>query len=330
MKAILIHNSDTVGTSGWYMEQALNRTKKPEEFYLLRPDRVMKQIVEKKLAPPDYFLLWEGGLNSPDCTHDLANVKVPKAVWVSDSYPVQGYMDYFPFEVAWVKETKPDIVLMAQKGKLEDMRKATGIPTFWMPFAGDPIYHREIDVPQEYDINYVGTINPNRDHADRRKAENLSKLAKAGYKIHAVVAHDGFHPKWPIESGEGFDYINDRPTLIDYSKEICRGKIGFNCQIAGDLTMRTFEIPLMNRPLFTNGGDGWQDIFAEHMDVWVYKDNNIIDKMKTLVEQPDLREALAKQSKEIVLRSHTYEKRIEQIEYLINNNIQAYEKSLNI
>jgi hypothetical protein len=324
MKAILIHNADTVGTSGWYMEQALNRTKKPEEFYLLRPDRVMKQIVEKKLAPPDYFLLWEGGLNSPDCTHDLANVKVQKAVWVSDSYPVQGYMDYFPFEVAWVKETKPDMVLMAQKGKLEDMRKATGIPTYWMPFAGDPIYHREIDVPQEYDINYVGTINPNRDHADRRKVEALQKLSSNGYNIHAIIAHDGF------TEDPGFKYVNSRPTLADYSKEICRGKIGFNCQIAGDLTMRTFEIPLMNRPLFTNGGDGWQDIFAEHMDVWVYKDDTFLRKMKELVESPDLREALAIQSRHIVLGHHTYEKRIEQIEYLINNNIQAYEKSLNI
>jgi spore maturation protein CgeB len=325
MKAILIHNADTVGTSGWYMEQALNRTKKPEEFYLLRPNNVMKQIGERKLAPPDYFLLWEGGLNSPDCTKDLANVKVPKAVWVSDSYPVQGYMDYFPFEVAWAKHTKPDMVLMAQKSKIEDMKKATGIDrVYWMPFAGDPIYHREIDVPIEYDLNFVGTINPNFDHADRRKIEALQRLSNNGFNIHAVIAHDGF------KEDPGFKYINDRPTLANYSKEICRGKVGFNRCIANDLTMRTFEIPLMNRPLFTNGGDGINDIFAEYNDVWIYNDDNIVEKMKILVEEPDLRETLAIQSREIVLRHHTYEKRVEQIEYLVNNDVQAYEKSLNI
>ena len=190
MRTILIHNTDTIGVSPWYLEQAYRRVK-PDDFKSLKPNKVMRQIADQKLSPPDYFLIAEGGIMDYNCTRDLADIGVPKIMWLSDSYPVPGYMDYFPFEVAWAKVTKPDLILMMQNGKVKDMQEATGISTFWLPPAGEQLYHHEVGTEPYYDISYVGTINPNKDHADQRKVEALTKLHDNGFKVRATIAHDG-------------------------------------------------------------------------------------------------------------------------------------------
>jgi len=322
MKCYLIHNTDTVGVSSWYIEEAYRRTNY-DNFKRLKPDKVMKQIAENKLSPPDYFLVWEGNVSDPYCTRDLAYIKIPKIMWFSDSYPVPGYMDYFSFEVFWAMNTKPDIILMAQRGKIEDMKKATGIDrVYWMPFAGEPLYHQEIVKNPEYDISYVGTINPNDNHPDQIKARYLSLLSKAGFKVRATISHGAGRPDYASEWKLG------RPVLSEYSKEITMGKVGFNCNIAGDLTMRTFEIPFMNRPLLSNGGDSWDKIFEDDVNIVIYNKDNIIYQMKRLIEDDGFRKRVAENMREDLLKSHTYEARIKQIEMLVENDIDGYENSL--
>src|SRR5438309_1676104 len=118
MQTIMIHNTDTVGVSSWYMEQAYKRTR--SDFNIIRPGqgKIMAQIIKSKLSIPDYFLVWEGNIDDWNCTKELSYItKVPRIMWFSDSYPVPGYMDYFSFEVLWARSTKPDIILMAQRGK---------------------------------------------------------------------------------------------------------------------------------------------------------------------------------------------------------------------
>jgi len=323
LKVFLIHNTETIGVSSWYIEQAFNRIKKPEDFHLFRPNKIMKQIAERKESPPDYFLIWEGNISDVQCTRDLANIKIPRIMWFSDSYPVKGYMDYFPFEITWAKNTKPDLILMAQYSKVKEMREATNIPTYWLPFAGDSLWHYEVDKNPNYDISYVGTINPNDDHADQQKAYHLSILSKEGFKIRAVISHD------KGRSDYTFEWKINRPVLTEYSKEICRGKVGFNCNIAGDLTGRTFEIPLMNRTLLTNGGDGWQFIFRDWDNAVFYDVPSIlISNMKHLLDNESERNKIARNGYETIIKNHTYEKRIEQIELLIDNKIDEYEKRL--
>src|SRR5438128_1983136 len=97
MRCFLIHNTDTIGVTSWYIEQAYKRIR--PDFKLFKPNKVMKQIIETKEKPPDYFLIWEGNVDDWNCTRDLSHIKVPKIMWFSDSYPVPGYMDYFSFEV---------------------------------------------------------------------------------------------------------------------------------------------------------------------------------------------------------------------------------------
>ena len=319
----MINAVDTIRTSGWHMQNAYERFV--PEFKRYKPYQIMKNIANDKETPPDYFLIWEGGISDPYCTKELANVKVPKAMWFSDSYPVKGYMDYFPFEVFWAKQTKPDIILMAQKGKIEDMKKETGIPTYWLPFAGDPLYHHEFSQVL-YDISYVGTINPNKDHADYKKAEYLTLLAKNGYDIGITISHDGW--KYFNVSTLPFHLWVYRPTLDEYSERVCWGKIGFNCNIAGDLTNRTFEIPLMNRPLLSNGGDNYNSIFEDGKNIIIYNNSNIIEKTKELIQDEGLRKTIAKNGYEKVIKSHTWGARIGQIEALVDNNIERYENSL--
>ena len=268
------------------------------------------------------LLIWEGNISDVNCTRDLAEIKVPKIMWFSDSYPVKGYMDYFPFEVAWTKATKPDMVLMAQRSKIKDMEKEVGVPVYWMPFGGDPIWHYDNKTNEYYDISYCGTINPNKDHADQKKAALLSKLVRNGFNIRATISHSAGNRDY------AFMYSLDRPTLAEYSKTICMGKIGFNCNIAGDLTMRTFEIPLMNRPLLSNGGDSYDLIFEDGKDIIIYDEDTIVEWTRTLVGNKKLREEIAKNGLEKISKSHTYEARIKQIELLVDNKIDEYEKSL--
>ena len=132
----MIHNTDTVAVSSWYMEEAYKRVKKPDEFHRYKPNNAFRQMIMDGILPSDlYILIWEGNIDDWNCTKDLAYLKIPKVMWFSDSYPIPGYMDYFSFEVMWARATRPDIILMAQRGKIEEMQKLTGIRTFWMPFA---------------------------------------------------------------------------------------------------------------------------------------------------------------------------------------------------
>jgi len=321
MRCFFVHEPDTVGISGWYMESAYVRRSAygPLQFKKYKPNGVLKQIASEKESPPDYFLIWEGGVSNPYCTSDLQKVKVPKVMWFSDSYPVKGYMDYFPFETFWANNTRPDIILMAQRGKIKDMEKATNIPTYWLPFAADLAYHKEVGEP-DCDISYVGTINPDPEHADHLKADYLSKIGQR-YEVKATISHDSF------KGVKNIDWKIGRPVLKSYSKEICRGRIGFNCNIAGDLTMRSFEIPLMNRPLLSNGGDNWDLIFENEKDIVIYDENTLMDRMSFLKDE-GIRKEIAKNGFNTIIKRHTYSARIKQIELLIDNKITEYEREL--
>lgn len=126
------------------------------------------------------------------------------------------------------------------------------------------------------------------------------------------------------------DWINSIPNIKkdimiigdDMVNEINSFKIHFNRNIADDINYRTFETLGCKTFLLTNYTENLEKLFdiGKHLVTYTTKDD-LNNKVKYYLNNPEEREKIAKSGYEHVKKNHTYLNRAEKIIEIIKENI---------
>ncbi len=229
---------------------------------------------------PDCFLFVESGILYPvSFMNDLSCLK---ACYLIDTHL---HMDRH-LETARLF----DVVFLAQKSFVPAFSERSGKPVFWLPLACDPEIHRPYPVHEEWDLVFAGSIqNPLQDRARR-----LKRLALR------------------------FSVRSERVFLEDMSRFLSGGRVLFNSSVRNDLNMRVFESLAIGKCLLTDDVPGLSDFFVSGEDLMVYDDRTLVETVRFLLENPDVRQQMAETGRKKVLASHTYLDRAMQLKSVLS------------
>lgn len=163
-----------------------------------------------------------------------------------------------------------------------------------IPFAVDPVVHKDHKLKRIYDVGFVGHLsdlyNPKRSYYLNYLKKRVSIIAKSGI------------------------YENQMSTF--YSK--C--KIVFNVSATPGINMRTFEALSTGCLLVQNAS--CTDIkyhFKNGKDLVLYKTKEeAVNLIKYYLKNPDKREKIAKQGQKTVLKNHLYKNRAQMLLSIID------------
>jgi len=224
---------------------------------------------------PDLYLWVETGLDHvPD---DLASLSIPKACYLIDTH--------LHLERHIETARHFDFVFLAQKEYVAAFKASGCRNVYWLPLACDPEIHGKTDVGKKYDVGFVGSVTAA--HTERKKL------------LDAIGCH--------------FDLFTDRRFMDEMARVFSQSKIVFNHSIGNDLNMRVFEALCSGSLLITDRapGSGLGEMFVEGEHLLIYdNENDLIEKIRRHLEQPEERERIAGQGMRRVLDQHTYEHRV--------------------
>ncbi len=258
-----------------------------DEHIFLAPDGDVLDIF-KKYEHPHLALFVETSTGTRFFPENIHKIPTKTALWAIDNH----------LNFRWHKEYAVlfDYVFFAQPSVIPWARRFN-LNTFLLMNACDPETHREHNLNKEYDVVFVGKL--------LRKRRQF------------------------------FDYLRDKCSdlriglfegiyLDEMARKYSLGRIGFNLPIRKDINMRTFEIPACGLLLFTPELEGMREIFPPDACVY-YKNYTHIPALlrRFLTEHPEELEERMKKGKEIVLKEHTYEKRLEHMLKIIEENPPA-------
>lgn len=184
-----------------------------------------------------------------------------------------------------------DFVFAAQREMVPLLTAYGARHVSWLPLACAPEAHHPVDVPEDYDISFVGSF---KHRVHRRRAEFLALLQQ-----HFRTA------------------IHNKAYGETMRRITCAGKIAFNHSAVEEINMRIFEAMAMGRALITNRDsayNGLLDLFEDGKHLITYTDEDeLIDKLRYYLEHDDERNAIARAGMEEVLARHTYLHRVDAI-----------------
>lgn len=207
----------------------------------------------------------------------------PNAYWVSDAHITpEGYK----YRLERAKQF--DYVFCAQKRCLEEFKR-DGIPKeklFWLPHAFEPDVYKPMGQIERYDWAFVGYMNsPQRiDLLDRL----LKEFPKAyiGWRYGEIKGHNVFE---------------------DACKKYNNAKFVPNITITDDISMRIFEVLGSKRCLLTNLIPTLPDILEPGKHLMAYKTmDEAIAMARDLIQNKELRDAIAEDGYHEVMSKHTY------------------------
>ncbi len=269
----------TVGTCGptisenflriWNLE-ALSDRVRPHE---VSSNAVTERDVQEGLPgfKPDWILFVESGIWFEMPVID--ELSIPKACYLIDTH-------LFPADHLSIA-SRFDVVFLAQKAYVQLFRERLGKPVFWLPLAADPQIHRPWEVPEVFDVGICASTSQTPDRRSRR----LARL-----EIHYSVG-------------------KRRIFLEEMSRFLSSSRILFNSAVKDDLNMRVFESLAIGKCLLTDSVPGLTDLFIPDTDLMLYDDSDLIDKIRFLLDHPDLREKIALSGRKKILSRHTYRHR---------------------
>jgi spore maturation protein CgeB len=121
---------------------------------------------------------------------------------------------------------------------------------------------------------------------------------------------------------------NSKPAIygLEMFKALSRSKIGFNFhgQVAGDYAanMRLFEVTGVGSCLITDWKKNLNDLFEIDKEVVAFKSaEECVEKVKWLINHPIEREQIAKAGQQRVLKDHTLEMRVKQLDEIIKKEL---------
>ncbi len=179
-----------------------------------------------------------------------------------------------------------DYVFIAQREYIPQFKKAGIEKIFWLPLGADPEIHGKFAKEKKYEIGFVGSI------AGNIRREILLNKLKNIFPLHY-----------------------ERAFWTEMAEIMSASKIVFNNAVKNDLNMRVFEVMSIGSFLLTDltTNSGQTELFENHVDLAIYKDNFIEHTAQFYLENEELRELIAKRGQELILNAHKYSDRAEEL-----------------
>lgn len=227
---------------------------------------------------PDIFLWIDSGPEQIE--PDLHLVPAPKAAYLIDTHVTPRLR----LEMA----RKFDLVFMAQKAQV-NLFRAEGIANaHWLPLACSPDLHAVGACDRHFDFAYVGSLSNEEGDRRRRLFGDLSARFPNCFVGRA----------WPE----------------DMARIYAQSKIVVNACFRRDVNMRVFEAMAAGALLITDEAEGLGDLFTDGEHLVVYHDDAGLPALvERYLNDHEARERIARAGQALVLREHTYEKRMETI-----------------
>ena len=231
---------------------------------------------------PDWLLFVESGVWFD--MPILQDPSLPKACYLIDTH--LSAADHLQIS------SRFDVVFLAQKAYVEIFRERLGKPVFWLPLACDPEIHRPHDVPEAFDI----AICTSPGKTDRRSR----RLARLGIRFNVGVR---------------------RLFFEEMASFLSSSRLLFNSAVKDDLNMRVFESLAIGKCLLTDSVPGLADLFVPDVDLVVYEDADLVDRVRFLLDHPEVADRIGAQGRKKVLSHHTYHHRARSIVRILSEGV---------
>jgi len=256
------------------------------DFAPVQHDKRITYSDLKGLFNPDIvlFLLYRPAAYF-SVTRSICEIDVPYVILEEDHYyKDEIYSDINMFE--WYKST--GFTLLLRRHFYEE---ESPIPSVWLPFsANEKEFKTNNNTDKECKIGFAGSYLGLEYYSIRRNA------------IKVLGTNDLLANPWgKIFGSEYIDYLHKYVGCLS-----CSGGKLHTC------LAKTFEIPLSDTALLTNGIHNKKEIFGEKQCFFEYKDDcsDLVDVANTIINDVDMRDEVTANALEIVREKHTDEKRI--------------------
>lgn len=233
---------------------------------------------------PDWLLFVESGVWFE--MPILSDPTIPKACYLIDTH--LSAADHLRLA------SRFDVIFLAQKSYVELFRERLGRPVFWLPLACDPLVHRPYDLPESFDL----AICTSPGKADRRSR----RLARLGIRYSVGVR---------------------RLFFEDMARFLSSSRLLFNSAVKDDLNMRVFESLAIGKCLLTDSVPGLSDLFVPDVDLVLYDDSDLVDKVRYLLDHPEVAFRIGARGRKKVLGAHTYRHRARSLVRILTDGISV-------
>lgn len=269
----------------WYSEDYSYSSERPIRW--LNEQRVLELV---KREQPDFVIVNSGGMSLTPVTIKFLKEKKIVTVGISLSDP-----DIFPENGKIYSEYYDLFYTNSQYALTNLYSKKTNIEL--LPFAASPRLHRPLDnIDRIYDIVVVGHARPKRIKIIRRlkKYFNVSLFGN-GWGNEYKSVHGEDHVK-AINSGKM--YLSSSETAA-------------GCM---NVKVGVFEAIACKTCVVTQMFDEMESYFRYGIDILGYvNDDILVDVINTYINNDKLRNWIANNSYERLLREHTWTKRWERV-----------------
>ncbi|MCC6145363.1 MAG: glycosyltransferase, partial [Candidatus Hydrogenedentes bacterium] len=251
----------------------------PHEVYvpLEHAFQQVQTLLPNGYKPDLYLWIDSGPKDVPEGVEELA---CPKMAYLIDTHIAP--------EIRLDMARHLDVCFIAQKGQLDWFRRAGIQHIFWMPLACSPRLHAVPEQDRTLDVAYVGSLS--EEEGNRRRM--LLEQVQAQFPNHFVGR------AWPHEMAEIYG----------------KAKIVVNACVNHDLNMRVFEGMAAGALVLTDEAEGLADLFEDGRHLVVYHDEaELLEKISWYLDHPAERDAIARAGQALVLKEHTYSRRLEEM-----------------
>lgn len=172
-----------------------------------------------------------------------------------------------------------------------------GATPLYLPEGANPDIHKPFDEDKIYDVSFVGQCYGNR-------PEVISRLRNAGIQVEV------FGPGWPNGS------LSIEEMVRTWSRS--RINLGFGGVLGHKETYclkgRDFEVPMSGGLYLTEHHDELVPFYEIGREIVTYTSfDDLLEKIRWLLLNPDQSEAIRRAGRERALREHTWEMRFERV-----------------
>lgn len=239
-------------------------------------------------------------------------------LYIWPDFGEDGFLDAIPYPLDW--PTDAPIAYFASDTHLgKDYRFKMAEKADYVFFAQKPGYEEymksKLDFPVNKHVQWLPHGVDSRAFPDTPKAPKKWDVSFVGHLVseERIDFLDAIFKEFPnFFFGQRLSrYVNDQGREDDCGDIYRKTKIVLNPPTKNDLNMRHFEVAATGTFQITAEVPGLYDIFKEGESIVTYKDiPDAIEKIQYYLEHEKERESIAKKAHDIVLKSHTYEDRL--------------------
>jgi spore maturation protein CgeB len=268
------------------------------------PERLLENKLLRQLSEyqPDLVLVLLGSMISPKTIQKMRKVFSGKIVcWCQDAIT--------NLTRQYLIGSEYDIVFLKDHYLVDIFRNFTGMNTYYLPEACNPVYHKRVELSAEERRTYTSDICAFGNIYYYRQAilESLKK-----YDLHVW----GNRPDWLIDRLDG--RYNGRPVYEeDKCLAISGAKIVLNTLHFGEingLSCRVFEVAGCCGFQLAGYTPAMQEHFTIGEEIEVFRDRaELLEKIDYYLANQDKAQAIAKAGQEKAYAEHTYEHRLREL-----------------